>query len=221
MAETPFIVPFRVTTHDLSLIMRTDARSTPPSVGGWFSSGGCLDLQSIAWFQYDIDNDLFKNLCGIDIDAETRISALELLAILVAVRTWGYMVKNAKVKLRLNIETDSMVCKNSIHRWNAKQEPMHTIMRELIITCVQHNISLFATHVAGDHNVWADSISRKHEKVWSKLNPERRSMLYNPNKVDFWLSRGKFPWFRPALVNPQPVERDLFFDLSWKDHKHE
>ena len=89
---------------------------------------------------------------------------------------------------------------------------MHTILRELIISVVQHNISLFASHVPGEQNDWADAISRLKPDYMCQLTPDKQSFQNNPNNVDFWLSRGKFHWFRKQHSTKQyQVEKDIFF----------
>ena len=200
MMGMPFIIPPRLWSSGRGIMIRTDARSTPPSIGGWCGSADSFDPKSIRWFQYDIQPDIFEKICGLQWDIEKRISALELLALLVAVRQWGCSIANSKFRIALHIETDSMVAKNSIQKWRAKTEPMHTILREIIITAVQHNISLFATHLPGEDNIWADAISRLKPEYMDQLNPDRRNKSYNPNEKDFWLSRGKAPWFRNSLA---------------------
>ena len=98
-----------------------------------------------------------------------------------------------------------MVAKNSIQKWKAKTEPMHTILRELIITSVQHNLSLFASHVSGEDNEWADAISRLKPEYMVQLNLCKKCLHNNPNNQEFWLSRGKAPWFRQSLSYPESL----------------
>ena len=64
---------------------------------------------------------------------------------------------------------------------------MHTILRELVISCVQHNICLFASHIPGVKNDWADAISRKKDSYIQKLNPDKQCLRNNPNEMDFGL----------------------------------
>ena len=66
MMEMPFIVSPRVKSSQISWTFRTDARSTPPSIGGWFGknifqkeSFSDADIMSLSWFQFDMDMNLF------------------------------------------------------------------------------------------------------------------------------------------------------------------
>ena len=212
MMGCPFIVHQRIKSSESNIMIRTDARSTPPSIGGWIGRANEYNIGNVSWFQFDIDLDLFDKICNIELDLERRISALELLGVLVAIRNWGHDIKNSQFRMTVHIETDSMVAKNSIHKWRAKTELMHTILRELIISVVQHNISLFASHVPGEQNDWADAISRKKPEYMCQLTPDKQNFDNNPNNVDFWLARGKFPWFRKQHSTKQyQVEKDIFF----------
>lgn len=195
MHETPFIIPIRLTTHEFQWWPRTDARSTPPSIGGWFSMCAEPKLESIHWFQFDIKEDLFDKICGEKIDIMKRISSLALLAIVVGVRCWGHMLKNMNTKFGLFIETDSMVAKNSLAQWRAKMEPVHFILRELIIIATLHNIDIRAQHLPGEQNEWAGAISKKYS-ILEKLSKGNRNLEHDPNDSEFSLSRGKVPWLR-------------------------
>ena len=148
-------------------------------------------------FRSNIRSDIFQNICG-DIDIERRISALELLALAVAIRNWAPIFKNEKIHFQLSsalsVETDSMVCKNALHNWRAKTEPMISILREIVVDTVRNNIRINATHLPGELNEWADGISRLNPEILSLFSPEHKVTRNNPNLEKFWKVRGKVPW---------------------------
>ena len=91
-----------IITYDADASFTAFDDLTEDQVLGWIwktDSDDEDDMSKICWFQYDIDIDLFKKVCDIDIDIERRISALELLAIVVAMRMWGWHVRNSNYKV--------------------------------------------------------------------------------------------------------------------------
>ena len=209
MMEMPYIIPPKIFSSAWNWHIRTDARSTPPSIGGWIFIGDNPTMNQVGWFQFDIKESLFSDILGTKIDATKRISALELLALVVAVRNWGFLVKNRGWELAFHMETDSMVAKNSIQKWKAKTPLMHKILRELVITTVYHNLYVFASHIPGEINEWADGISRLKPEIMNGLNPMLREIKNDPNQKDFWLSSGIAPWFRKtrrSYDQPDPVK---------------
>ena len=197
ITEIPNKIPMHIPTIQQGWWLRTDARSTPPSIGGWFCRDPQPDSMKVAWFQWNIRTDIFKEICG-DIDIERRISALELLAIAVAIRNWAPIFKNLKIQFQLSsalsLETDSMVCKNALHNWKAKTEPMISILREIVRDTVKDNIRLNAIHLPGEKNEWADGLSRLIPEIMKLFSPDNKVSKNNPNNQEFWKIRGKVPW---------------------------
>ena len=86
---------------------------------------------------------------------------------------------------------------------------MHKILRELVITTVYHNLYVFASHIPGEINEWADGISRLKPEIMNGLNPMLREIKNDPNQKEFWLSSGIAPWFRKtrrSYDQPDPVK---------------
>ena len=195
--QMPAVLKTQIPSLCSQFVIRTDARSTPPSIGGWCGSPFANDISQVRWFQYDIPSNFFDIICPID-DLEKRISVLELLAIVVGYRLWSSNVKSSSVSHKLSIDTDSMVSNHAICAWKSKTEPMVSLLKELSISIVKHDISVDIQHIPGDTNDWADGISRLNEEIMSQVNPDLQCFLKDFLTEHFWMSRGQAPWFRPS-----------------------
>ena len=90
------------------------------------------------------------------------ITMLELFPIVVAIKLWGERLKNKKV---------SFVCDNQavvsiINKQTAKPKNVMSLLRRLILLCLQNNIRFKAVYIPTSKNVIADSLSRFQ---WSRF----------------------------------------------------
>ncbi|XP_071107232.1 uncharacterized protein [Haliotis cracherodii] len=90
------------------------------------------------------------------------ITMLELFPIVLAVRLWGRHLQNKRVLF---------VCDNQavvaiINKQTAKPPQVMSLLRRLILLCLQHNILFKASYIPTHANVIADALSRFQ---WSRF----------------------------------------------------
>ncbi|XP_071109316.1 uncharacterized protein [Haliotis cracherodii] len=90
------------------------------------------------------------------------ITMLELFPIVLAVRLWGRHLRNKRVLF---------VCDNQavvaiINKQTAKPPRVMSLLRRLILLCLQHNILFKASYIPTHANVIADALSRFQ---WSRF----------------------------------------------------
>ena len=62
------------------------------------------------------------------------------------------------------VHTDSTVTKSVINRGRSKCNLVNRHLRKMFWTCAKYNCSVFAVSVSGSINLFADTVSRLHEK---------------------------------------------------------
>lgn len=83
-----------------------------------------------------------------------NIVLVELFTVLVAINIWGEQFKN---KGLLHLDNKGVVF--AINCLSSKSPRVVTILRHLVLCCLQFNIWLKASYVEGEYNIIADSVS--------------------------------------------------------------
>jgi hypothetical protein len=87
---------------------------------------------------------------------EHHISTLELLTVMVALKSWAVQFQNKRLKIYC--DNDSAV--QVINSGRSKDKNMLAIMREIAFISARHNIQLKGVHIAGVENRFSDYLSR-------------------------------------------------------------
>lgn len=98
------------------------------------------------------------------------LTFLELFPILVAVCLWREHFKDRKVLFWC----DNQAVVRVINRQTSRSERVMRLVRKLVLTCLQANISFSARYVPGTSNCIADALSRFQEDRFRELAPEAR-----------------------------------------------
>lgn len=134
------------TLDSSSINLFTDASGV--GIGGFFSG---------AWFSI-----------ALNLTHKYSITFIELLAIVVAVFSWGEAWKNKQLVLY----TDNLAI---VHVWSSGSCRCPNIMhlvRFLFFYTAEHNINLLVRHIKGQHNTYADLLSRLQVQHFKHLCPE-------------------------------------------------
>ena len=87
-----------------------------------------------------------------------HINQLELLAVLVAVKTWHSKLQG----LTLELLADNEATVHAINNQRSKDPFMQNCLRELWLCLAIYNVSLHARYVESSSNYFADALSRFH-----------------------------------------------------------
>ena len=85
-----------------------------------------------------------------------NIALLELMPIYIAVKLWGDKISDTV----LSIQTDNQALVAMINTFFSKEKMINTLLKDLALFCMTHNIVLRVRHIAGSLNVMADKLSR-------------------------------------------------------------
>jgi len=96
-----------------------------------------------------------------------HITFLELFPIVLAIILWGEQLCNRKLLLRC----DNQAVVDIISRQTSRDQPCMSLVRELVLRCLQHNILIKARHIPGVDNTIADALSRLQVPLFRKLAP--------------------------------------------------
>ena len=96
------------------------------------------------------------------------ISFLELFPIVVAVKTWGNLLANNNVYFF----TDNEALVYIINKQTSSDKLIMSLLRSLVITCLQCNIMFKAKHIPGVINTAADLLSRLQVKQFQTIFPQ-------------------------------------------------
>jgi hypothetical protein len=109
------------------------------------------------------------------IQAAEHITALELFTIIVAVRTWAPMLEHKKFLVSCDNEAAVTVVNSG-----ATRNPfMQRCLRQLWFTAALHDFEVRARHIPGEHNTFADCLSR-----WDSGPSYRKTFHEAARKVD-------------------------------------
>ena len=94
------------------------------------------------------------------------INIFEIGAILLAFQRWGHSWKHKKVV----VHTDSNTAKEGLSKLTLKGEA-NAVLRRILLTAAELDISITPTWIAGSDNELADAISRFDDKVIAEWCP--------------------------------------------------
>ena len=84
-----------------------------------------------------------------------NITFLELFPIVLGVQMWGESLANK----RILFFTDNDNVVHVINRQTSKNRELLQLLRQLVLTCLRHNILFRARHIQGKKNILTDSLS--------------------------------------------------------------
>ena len=99
-----------------------------------------------------------------------NITTLELYPIVAAVLVWGEEWTNKSVCFY----TDNEALVAIINKQTSRDHCVMTLIRKLVLTCLQLNVSFTARHIAGRDNTLADKLSRLQVTEFRALAPWSR-----------------------------------------------
>lgn len=85
-----------------------------------------------------------------------HINILELFPVVLAIEIWGNKMANHKIMFY----SDNMATVNVINNMTSKDPVMMSLVRRLVLSCMQKNILFRSRHVPGKSNLVADHLSR-------------------------------------------------------------
>ena len=85
-----------------------------------------------------------------------HITVKERVPIVLAVETWGDVLKNRCVRFHC----DNLAVVNIINKQSSKENIIMSLIRRLVLKTLQSNITFLAEHIPGKSNVLADHLSR-------------------------------------------------------------
>lgn len=138
-----------VSSCDIELF--TDAAGSA-GFGAILGSDWCAGGWPAAWQ----DNGFCRNL-----------TLLELFPIVVAVELWGSVLRDKRVRFW----TDNISVVHCINRLSSSSPPVLSLLRHLVLRCLQQNIWFRARHVPGVNNTVADALSRFRWQEFRVLLP--------------------------------------------------
>lgn len=97
-----------------------------------------------------------------------NIQLLELFPVLVALVIWGNSLRNK----RLLIHSDNKGVVFALNCLSAKSPPVVTILRQIVLRCLELNVWLKAAFLPGVSNSLADALSRQQWDKFRSLAPE-------------------------------------------------
>lgn len=97
----------------------------------------------------------------------TDITFLELFPVVVAINIWGPLLRNKKILFR--IDNQSVV--NIINKSSSKNPRVMSLVRKLVLACLEYNILLKCSHIPGCLNTICDSLSRSNFQKFRRLCP--------------------------------------------------
>lgn len=127
-----------VGNHEVSLFM--DA-SGSLAFGAIYGTAWCADTWPTAW--------ILSGLCR-------NLTLLEFFPIVVAVELWGPHLRNKRVCFW----SDNMGVVNCINSLTSSSLPVLSLLRHLVLKCLEFNIWFRSSHVPGVENSIADALSR-------------------------------------------------------------
>ena len=95
------------------------------------------------------------------------INVLELFPIFVVIHLWGNALRNKKIKF----VCDNMPVTQIINSMTSRSEHIMCLVRHLTVKCLELNIVLRSTHIAGSLNGICDALSRQDLTKFRELAP--------------------------------------------------
>ena len=125
------------------------------------SGGGGVNFETRECFQFEFPSELRNN-------TQASINEYELLTIMVAVKVWGSSLRGKKV--RVNCDNTTAVAAMNLARLHNKFS--QAIMREISYWSAVGEFEVMTMHISGLRNIVADTLSRTHLSVQSRIKME-------------------------------------------------
>ena len=186
--------PTKVVASVPSVTLTTDA-----SQEGW----GAVKDNTVAGGDWSVE------------EKQNHINVLELLAVLLGLKSLCVDVKNTTIKIRTDNST-TMAC---INRMGSAKEGCNNITRLIWLWCLERDNKLIAVHVPGKLNVDADRESRRKRYPEWVLNTEvfdDLNLVRGPFSVDLFASRNahKLDKYVSWKADPEAWQIDAM-SLEW------
>ena len=97
-----------------------------------------------------------------------NIALLELFPIVIAVHIWGPIMADK----RIIVFSDNAAVVDIINNQTSKHQSIMVLLRDLVLSCLTHDIIFQARHIPGLINSSADYISRSQVTKFEELSPE-------------------------------------------------
>ena len=98
---------------------------------------------------------------------QLNIATLELYPIILSMCLWGHTVKNQSILFF----TDNAAVVDVINKQSCRDKSLMSLIRKLVLVCLEHNISFKAKHIPGVHNKLADALSRLQVAQFKQMAP--------------------------------------------------
>eukprot|EP00929_Paragymnodinium_shiwhaense_P121177 TRINITY_DN93326_c0_g1_i1.p2 TRINITY_DN93326_c0_g1~~TRINITY_DN93326_c0_g1_i1.p2 ORF type:complete len:624 (-),score=62.32 TRINITY_DN93326_c0_g1_i1:111-1853(-) len=147
--------PFSVDSNLLQVKMVFDG--SPWGYGGILYVGGKV----VSCFADAISAEDVSHF-GIQVGSSKHQALIELIAILIGVRTWRPWAQEGRCVLE--VSSDSSAALGACLRMRSPCAAMNTVVRELALDLAegQYHVDIFS-HLPGQQNAWADALSRMHQ----------------------------------------------------------
>ena len=103
-------------------------------------------------------------------DGGKNIALLELVPIVLAIQMFAPILTGQRILLMCDNEAVVFI----INKQSTPHVEMMKLVRRLVVTCMLNNISIFAKHIPGVHNIVADRLSRFQNKEAFLAEPSLR-----------------------------------------------
>jgi hypothetical protein len=122
------------------------------------------------WEDYGVDVSLFGTKpCGVDDDLRFHTSELELLAIAIALTTWGEYLSQR----RFVMKCDNSSAERTVNTGRARDPGLMVGMREVFFASAKHSFDVRCEHIDTKKNVAADALSRDDEETFFEFVEEK------------------------------------------------
>eukprot|EP00079_Xenopus_tropicalis_P036153 XP_017949924.1 PREDICTED: uncharacterized protein LOC101732219 isoform X1 [Xenopus tropicalis] len=189
------------TVENAEISLFTDAAGST-GFGAFFAGKWC----AAKWPQEWAEGRLTKNL-----------AFLELFPIVVAVELWGQALSNKSVLFR----SDNMAAVLAVNNLTSSSRPVLSLLRHLVLRCLQMNIKFRAKHIPGEINEIADALSRFQWDRFRSLAPEAEQEGERcPDIVWRVVSQVPFnarygSWDTPSCTGPKGGHQFVRQTVSW------
>ena len=97
-----------------------------------------------------------------------NIAVLELFPIVLALHIWGHLMTDKCVIFF----SDNAAVVDIINKQTSKHQKIMVLIRDLVLSCLRHNVLFHAKHIPGFYNTRADYISRSQVAKFKELSPD-------------------------------------------------
>ena len=97
-----------------------------------------------------------------------NIAVLDLFPIVLALHIWGHLMADKCIIFF----TDNAAVVDIINQQTSKHPSIMVLIRDLVLSCLRHNVLFHAKHIPGFYNTRADYISRSQVAKFKELSPD-------------------------------------------------